>query len=282
MKNILVPFDFSALAMHALGFAADIAAASGGQVVALYVLNVAPVFGANLDSHGYGSNTAAMRADPGREAAARFEKVRQQLKGSIRPGFRVERGLLHQAILRAIHETEADLVVMGTKGSSGLAELLVGSNTEKVIRTAPVPVITVHKALTVSSIRNIIIPTAADSGQQHLVRQIKALQAFFGAHLHVLYVKTPDEKESDKAWTDILESYAAAHQLSDYSTHVTHAPTEEKGVLKFSKRIPDSMIAMGTHGYTGITHLMLGSVAENVVNHTREAVWTYRLPGARS
>lgn len=277
MKKILVPFDFSALSMSALRFAIELAEAGQGEVIALHVVNMTPVYLESLDPNGYAMGSASILSELGREAVTNFAKVRLELKTSIQPGFRVEQGLLHQVIIRTVHEMEADLVVMGTSGSSGLTEVLLGSNTERVVRTAPVPVISIHKGQKISHIQNIVFPTTIDLDQHRFMWQIRALQSFFNAHLHLLYVKTPDTKETEKSLTAMLNDLAKYYDLSDFSVHTTKAATEEKGVLRFASRMPGSMIAMATHGYTGLTHLMLGSVAENVINHTNEAVWTFRL-----
>lgn len=277
MKKILVPFDFSALSVSALRFAIELAEAAHGQVTVLHVVNIAPVYLESLDPNGYPVGSASILSELSREATEHFARVKGELKTRIEPGFRVEQGLLHQIVIKAIHETEADLVVMGTNGINGIAEVMMGSNTEKVVRTAPVPVISIHRGQRISHIRNIVFPTTIDPDQHRFMWQIRALQSFFGAHLHLLYVKTPDVKDTDKTLTGMLGDLAEYYNLSGYSVHVTHASTEEKGVLKFASRMPGSMIAMATHGYTGLTHMVLGSVAENVINHTHEAVWTCKL-----
>jgi len=277
MKKILVPFDFSALSLSALRFAIELAEAGQGEVTALHVVNMTPAYLESLDPNGYSAGSASILSELSREATANFVRVKRELKTRTEPGFRVEQGLLHQVIIKTIHETQADLVVMGTNGSSGLTEVMIGSNTKKVVRTAPVPVISIHKGQKIGQIHNIVFPTTIDLEQHRFIWQIRALQSFFKAHLHLLYVKTPESKETDKTLAGMLTDLANYYGLSDYSVHVTHAPTEEKGVLKFAARMPGSMIAMATHGYTGLTHLMLGSIAENVINHTNEAVWTCKL-----
>lgn len=277
MKKILVPFDFSPLSISALRFAIELAEAGHGEVIAVHVVNMTPVYLESLDPTGYAPGSASILSELGREATDHFAGIKRELKTRIEPGFRIEHGLVHQVIIKTIHETEADLVVMGTNGSSGLAEVMVGSNTEKVVRTAPVPVISIHKGQKISQIRNIVFPTTIDLEQHRFMWQIRALQSFFNAHLHLLYVKTPGSRDTDKALTGMLTDLAAYYNLSDYSVHVTHSANEENGVLKFAARMPGSMIAMATHGYTGLTHLILGSVAENVINHTHEAVWTFKL-----
>lgn len=277
MKKILVPFDFSALSMSALRFALDLAEAAQGEVTALHVVNMTPAYLESLDPNGYPIGSASILSELGRQATLDFARVRGELKTKLEPGFRVEQGLLHQIVIKTIHETQADLIVMGTNGSSGITELMLGSNTEKVVRMAPIPVISIHKGQKINQIRNIIFPTTIDLDQHRFIWQIRALQIFFKAQLHLLYVKTPDCKETDKALTAMLDQMAAYYDLKDITLHVTHAASEEKGVIRFASRIPGSMVAMATHGYTGLTHLMLGSIAENVINHTHEPVWTCRL-----
>lgn len=277
MKKILVPFDFSALSISALRFAIELAEAAQGEVTALHVVNLTPAYLESLDPNGYPIGSASILSELGRQATADFARVRGELKTQLEPGFRVEQGLLHQIVIKTIHETEADLIVMGTNGSSGITEVMLGSNTEKVVRTAPIPVISIHKGQKINQIRNIVFPTTIDLDQHRFMWQVRALQTFFKARLHLLYVKTPDCKDTDNTLTAMLSDLAAFYGLSNFGIHVTHAATEEKGVLKFASRMPGSMIAMATHGYTGLTHLMLGSVAENVINHTHEPVWTYKL-----
>ncbi|WP_221393560.1 universal stress protein [Dyadobacter sp. NIV53] len=91
----------------------------------------------------------------------------------------IEQGELHQTILKTIEENNIDLVVMGTKGAASLRELLIGSNTEKIVRTAPVPVFTIHQAMPVSRIKDIIFPTSLDLKQSVLIGKLKTLPGNF-------------------------------------------------------------------------------------------------------
>lgn len=277
MKKILVPFDFSPSAMHALHFAIDIAVANESEVFALKVAELTPLYIENINAIPFYADSASIMADLKEQGQNNFEEIRWVIDSHVPVHFEVEQGVLSQTVLKAIHRHEIDLVVMGTKGSSGVSELLIGSNTEKIVRSSPVPVFAIHKQQKISAVRNIIFPTALDYGQASLIGKIKTLQKFFHARLHILFIKTPYMKETDHVLRVNLEGFAQHYGLTDYVVHIRHEFGEENGILKFGSKLGYSIIAMGTHGFTGLTHMMLGSIAENVVNHTNEAVWTYAM-----
>jgi hypothetical protein len=65
--------------------------------------------------------------------------------------------------------------------------------------------------------------------------------------------------------------------LKDYSIHVYNHTSVEKGIIEFTKSVSGDLIALGTHGHTGVVHLVKGSIAEDIVNHTERLIWTYRM-----
>jgi hypothetical protein len=72
-----------------------------------------------------------------------------------------------------IKAQKVDLIVMGTHGASGLKEFFVGSNTEKIVRTSDVPVISIKGSVKYSSIKNIVFPNTLDMDQEELTLKVK-------------------------------------------------------------------------------------------------------------
>ena len=107
--------------------------------------------------------------------------------------------------------------------------------------------------------------------------KVKGLQAFFKAHLYIVWINTPLNFTSDTETFERLEKFAQRYMLKDYSLHVFNHRDEEAGILEFTNTVKGDIIAMATHGRKGISHLLNGSLAEDVVNHTRGLVWTYSL-----
>jgi universal stress protein A len=141
-QRILVPYDFSEHARRALELACDLAAAHRGQVVALYALE--PV-----------SSLAGIRPPGGpiwyppdeviESERERLEQTLGEVRGRRRIATRgsVVVGTPLEVILAAA--ARADVIVMATTGRGALSHLLVGSVAEKVVRHAPVPVLTVGR-----------------------------------------------------------------------------------------------------------------------------------------
>lgn len=137
-ERILVPTDGSDAVDAAVDHAIDLAETYGAEVRAIYVVDTATL-SAEMDTpqvidalQAEGAN--AVRAVEERATAAGFDRVRTE----------VLRGTPHAAILKYAEDNDVDLVVMGTHGRSGLDRYLLGSVTEKVVRTSDVPVLTVR------------------------------------------------------------------------------------------------------------------------------------------
>jgi nucleotide-binding universal stress UspA family protein len=144
-KTILVPHDFSSPANHACALARDEAKAHGGKLLLLHVIDlpsqldqdtaiVPAQTGAPISVRDYAVNGAeAHLAD----IAARLEK------DGTKPTVFIRVGKPAEEILRFADDNAVDLIVMGTHGRTGLAHLLAGSVTERVVRSSKRPVLTV-------------------------------------------------------------------------------------------------------------------------------------------
>ena len=181
-------------------------------------------------------------------------------------------------ILGYIQDEKIDLVVMGTHGASGVREYLVGSNAEKIVRRSSVPVLAVKKYVKASTIRNIVFPNTLETEtQEDLVMKVKALQNFFKAKIHIVWINTPTYFTRDAVTRKRLTDFAKRFMFKDVTIHIYNDPFEETGIINFTHEVKGDMIAMGTHGRKGLVHLLTGSVAEDVLNHVDCPIWTYSI-----
>lgn len=144
-ERILHPTDFSENGRAALPLLADVCAmspAEDGPIV--HVVHVLEPIVATTDFTWAGMNHTeleAKRAEAAREALGEFVDGLALRARSIE--VEVIRGSRHEAICDYVRDHEIDLVVMATHGHTGLGHLLLGSTTERVVRTAPCPVLTI-------------------------------------------------------------------------------------------------------------------------------------------
>jgi nucleotide-binding universal stress UspA family protein len=168
-----------------------------------------------------------------------------------------------------------DLVVMGTQGASGLEEILVGSNTEKVVRRAKCPVITVKSAVDAKNIKNIVFASDFRDDMNKLAEPLKNLQKLFNATLHIVSINTPNNFETDRYYKKAIKAFVEKYNIENYTITVYNDESEEDGIIYFAEDIDADMIAIATHGRLGLSHLLSGSLAEDIVNHSKRPVWTF-------
>jgi nucleotide-binding universal stress UspA family protein len=143
ITRILVPTDFSATADAALDYAFGLAERFGASLQLLHVLDD-PFIYEGMSAEAYISEAPMIRTAMLQDAR---EKLRHRA-GPREPGLQVETEVLfgHGARTIAAYAAERgiDLIVMGTHGRTGIAHVLIGSIAERLVRTAPCPVLTVR------------------------------------------------------------------------------------------------------------------------------------------
>ena len=276
MKKILVPCDFSDSAVQAFKFAVEIANQSNGEIALLNVVEL-PVIHENVMMPTFSFEDTYLK-EMKAQADADFAKMKNKwAKDGPKISTHVEYGAPTPTISQFIKEKKIDLVIMGTKGASGLKEFFVGSNTEKVVRWSPVPVISIKKSVKASSIKSIVFPSTLHEDEEELTMRVKALQNFFKAKLNIIYVNTPANFRTDVITRQMIKDYAKRFMLKDYTLNIFNDLNEESGVAHFVNEIKGDMIAMSTHGRKGLNHLMSGSIAEDMVNHLDVPIWTWKI-----
>jgi nucleotide-binding universal stress UspA family protein len=287
MKKILVPTDFSIQAEHALDLACELAKKAGAEITLLNVLDIpgGSAFASSsssfdvLGAPGYASQMDNVYVVQLYEQTKKKleEKIQHHRFKDISIGYKLQIGNPYYSISEEIADSKTNLVVMGTTGTSGVEEFLIGSNTEKVVRLAKCPVLTVKQKIAADSIKNIVFASNFVEDQSNLMVELKKLQVLFEAKLHLVKINTPNNFESTRKIRKDVESFVHKNKIQNYTVNIYCDKQEEEGIIYFADDIDADMIALSTHGRTGIMHLLSGSIAEDVVNHSKRPVWTFRI-----
>jgi nucleotide-binding universal stress UspA family protein len=278
MKKILVPTDFSKQATIAVEVAADIARRSGAELVLLHI--VEEVTGGSFNVEGEVS-----RGDIG-DRLFNYKllgKARKQLERAVLdPGIRDVKadGVLRvgnpfHGIRTVLTEGKFDLVVMGTAGHTKIEEMLIGTNTEKIVRLSKCPVLTIQKKPATSNFKNIVYATAMGKDEEVFSRIVKRTQQLYNSNVHLVRINTPGDFQRDYTVKDYMNRFAKKLGLKNYTISVYNDLNVEEGVIRFAESIDADLIAMATHGRTGFAHVIAGSVAEEVVGHAKRPVLTF-------
>jgi hypothetical protein len=155
--------------------------------------------------------------------------------------------------------------------------MLIGSNTEKVVRHAKCPVLTVKQPTELKSIHDIVFASNFTVEEASASSDLKKLQAVFEAKLHLVRINTPSNFETTRKTLKLIHEFIDNNKIENYTINIYNDKLEEDGIIYFAQDIDADLIALATHGRTGILHLLSGSIAEDVVNHAKRPVWTFRI-----
>lgn len=147
-RTLLVPHDFSPCADRALALAAELAPRHGARIVLAHVTHLPPgLTAAGLLTDPVSGKTVRVDEHARSQALAQLEPRAEAVRGrGLTVATRAVVGEIAEQVLALADAEHADVIVMGTHGRTGLAHLLLGSMTEKVLRHARVPVLTVREA----------------------------------------------------------------------------------------------------------------------------------------
>jgi nucleotide-binding universal stress UspA family protein len=295
IKRILFATDFSRWARRAEDYACSLACSWKASLTVLCVAEFSP--GLNPD---YLVNQQYL-ADLLKTASLQLVdlKGRAERRG-IAVTTRVATGIPSEEVIAAAQAEDSDLIVVGTRGKTGLAHVLLGSTAERVIRGASCPVLTVRmepadiEDTSVLSrpvtLERILVPVDFSDCSLDALGYAAVVAQQAKASLMLLHVLEPVSYGLDftlgqskarhadaETWTKRLEELASSHQHPRMQVESRlRGGFPADSILDSAQTLPCDLIVMGTHGRRGISHTISGSVAEAVLRKARCPVITVR------
>jgi len=294
IKTILVPLDFSRASMEALDYA--VAFAKQFQA-AIHLVHVHP---ADELSSAPGAGHLLL------QSAEAIERLNEELAGIHRKhvsfcpeNCHVRGGRPYQEIVELAREIDADLIVLATRGHTGLKRILLGSTAERVVRLAPCPILVVRQRRRKSfAIAKILAPVDFSECSMAGAMYAAFLGKAFGAKLCLLHVVQPpapilmDRVSVDLSSIDSLnlknarldmEAFGKLDFLRDIKCAMevrTGYPVDQ--ICSETKQNDVDLVVISTHGRTGFNRMLLGSVAEHVVRYAECPVMVVLSPPSSS
>ncbi|MCB9592773.1 MAG: universal stress protein [Sandaracinaceae bacterium] len=269
--TILCPTDFSEASDGALKYAVELAHSHGGAVVRLLHVDDLPTYGLPDGSVLDGPLRAMWRQ--------RLDELAERFADRVRVEPVLARGRPSTEIVA--RAAEADLVVMATRRRNAFTRALLGSVAYEVVRGCPVPVITVDPEMSPGPVRGVLVMVDGSTPSEHALDE--ALRWAERAHatvhlLRAIEVPThvlPDGESlfepellasvRERSAAELNEILARHPTSADVRIHVEPgAPAEVADRLLDEDETID-VVVMGTHGRSGLSRFLLGSVAERML-----------------
>lgn len=278
MKKILVPTDFSEPSENALEVAASIAKKHNAEIVVLHMMGLSDAVVTKNESREVFEAMYYMRL-----AEKRFEDLlnKDYLKGLTVSDI-VHNYTVFGEINKIAMDMNIDLIVMGSHGTTGLKEVFVGSNTEKVVRTSEIPVLVIkHRSENFNPKQGVF---ACDFLENSIGPYKRAKRMFdtLGIEMEMLYVNLAGDfrstREIEKRILKFLTDAEVDNPLSTLNKVVQYNDySVEAGIFAYSQVTNADIIALPTQGRRGLAHFFSGSIGEDVVNHSDLPVMTFKV-----
>lgn len=290
--RILVPTDFSSTAEGAFAVASRLARSFSAE---LHLLHVRVLLEEPHLAAGQRAEVQRLLETADRDTALSLDRA-----GAGEPGLavvtHVVRGIsAAEAIAESVANLGCGLVVMGTHGRRGLRHALLGSVAEGVARTAAVPVLTVGPGASVpeGDFRSVLVAHDFSEPSELALRYVAAWARKLGATVTLLHVVEPVVYPEFYAVDALPEETVAgieerareslAEIAADALEGVEHEVVVEVGraaerIVARAQRPAHDLLTMGARGLSALQHLLLGSVAENVLRRAAIPQLTVRAP----
>jgi len=264
MKKILLPTDFSEIAEYALEYAAFFAKRTNGT---LHIVSV-------------------IKSKNEKIRAITQEKLNELTEKSYLKNIKIETHIktgdsIKSSIVNCAKEIDVDLIIMGSNGASLFGEIMLGSNTEKVIRKTNYSVLTIKHQMISLKLGSIAFASDFSTPKNKAFHVVRDLAKLFNSTIHLLKINTPNHFEPTRLSLQKMDAFIKEQKLDEleckYKVALYSDSNEELGILNFCIENNMDMISIGTTGKKAVWKLLNDSTSQSLVNHSFRPVLTIKL-----
>lgn len=270
IKKILVPIDFSLTSLRALDLALALAKSSHAEITLIHVIN--NMLSAADPLYFSIPRSAEYEAEIHKACENELVKLGAKMaekKSSVVKAVTVQ-GDACSEILKLAKELPADIIIMGTHGTSGIKEFMLGSNVIRVITKANCPVLSVQQSFT-PGFKKILVPFRNKPHSREKLNDAIVLAKLCGASIHLLGVNEElDEEVHHKLSLEAaqIKKIVESNGLQ-CTTHLITGGYLAKELLCYAKEIgADLLVVMSDLDRMSLSDFILGPLAQQVVNHS--------------
>jgi nucleotide-binding universal stress UspA family protein len=265
MKKILATTDFSVNSWKAIVYALELGQKMNAEVVIL-----------NAYTLPYSNQTVliSMKEILKESAEQGLKDVLAKVHNDLKPtGVEISTKAVHGDLLVTIDlmvESEGvDLVVMGTKGATGLKAALLGSNAANVIRNVGCPVIAVPESYNLSPIRHITICADFTSGLENNVEfgMLSEIASVFKSKIQLIHIIDPFEDNQSQRIPQGT-NFQQFFPDNEIAASVNYNEDVEEGIREFISDNPTDMLVMIRKNYNFLESLFHRSLTRQLAMHT--------------
>ena len=297
-RTVLVPLDSSEASEEALPIALEVWKRQGGQLKLLSVVEVSTEFDAWIETAPFSLEDELDRWLM--ERRDYLDSIASRIGGNVVTEVRVGRPA--SEICAAAEETDDVVVVMASHGRGGLQQFILGSAALSVVHDVHCPVIIVHmgdsESEVPSSLDSVLMPTDGSPFSEGIIDEALAILGEPKPKVRLLQVLEHPAWSAHSMNAGLVSQYLeASREVAQEHLDGMTAKLRERGyeaaaelrggsaadgILEAVSDHGSDLIAMATHGRSGVGRFVLGSVSQRVLNRTRAPLLLIRPPSDES
>jgi nucleotide-binding universal stress UspA family protein len=278
IKRILIPTDFSETANLALEHAVNLARLVDAQITLLHVVTTF-AFRVNLPEFDLDeSQTNKLSGVVGSKLSSIAAEISE--KYGIKVNTLVTSGRIREEVVKISDEIDADIIILGTHGVSGLKEFFMGSNAFRIVSEAACPVLSIQKSDKPIGFRNIVVPIDNSFHSREKLGLSVRIAKIFDARLFICGLRSYDHNDQDlnarfRMKMKQVEDFLAEKEV-EYTTNTIFCSNIAKATMDYAAEIDADLIVIMNEQEINTTGFFMGPFAQQVVNHSHIPVLSMR------
>lgn len=275
MKKILLPIDFSKYSKYASKIASKIARKTDSEIHLIHMIELPSGF----SDMASGANISIP------ESMLYIRKIKDQIIEYKNTYFPKTDNVYHAIRFQNPYEgirdyskkIGADLIIMGSKGQTALDEILIGSNTEKIVRNSEIPVIISKRDSDDFKLKKLVFASTFENDEAKALEGFIDFASKFKSKIYLLKINTPDKFENTNDSKNKINAFVEKYNLTNYTIKVYNDKSVQNGILNFSNDNDIDIVSLATHGRSGLSRFFNGSVSLDLSKNVLKPVLTFKV-----
>ncbi len=276
IKRILIPYDFSDTAALALDHGVFMARLTKAEITLLHVIESYSF--ASAITNAFSKTQSEYEEKVETSANDKFREMADKIhhEAGIVVNYQTVRGKIYKAIVSVAKDSDIDIVIMGSHGSSGFQAYLVGSNTYKVVSSSPCPVISVQTHSKKIGFHDIVLPIDNSGASRQKVPLVMEIAKQYKSVVHIVGLMNLSDVDLQRRFEvkvhqvkDFVEEHEVAHTVKIFK-----GDNPTNALMDYSTQInADLMVIMTDQEGNG---MFMGSASQQLVNHSSIPIMSIR------
>lgn len=278
IRRILIPTDFSDTANLALEHAVKMARLLDSEIILLHVVSTF-AFRVNLPEVDVdeSQNTRLSGA-----IGAKLNRIAEEIRANagVKITTIVTAGRIREEVVRIADEMDADIIILGTHGVSGLREFFMGSNAFRIVSEAGCPVLSVQDSGQSVGFHEIVVPIDNSFHSREKLGLAVKIARLYDAQLHICGLRSHDHEDEEinakfRMKMKQVEDFLKEKEVR-YTTTTLFCTNIAKATMDFAAEKNADLIVIMNEQEINTTGFFMGPYAQQVVNHSRIPVLSIR------